>query len=236
MEPLKSKKIVYGAIMIGLTCVVLFFLPIWMIEPIEVTGTRIYTEEDIIAASGIKPQSHILSLRTQKAKVAVMQLPYIEEVEITYTFPNHIQIQVVESGPVGYVKFLDSYLCIGEKGHVLEQVMQPYLNIPVIEGLKFRKFTIGDVLPLENEDHFLTVVEIMSSLKKYEYDKKIDSIDVSNLEQIHLYVDKLDVIIGNIRDFDKKVKWLAEIHQEYPMGVLDLSYINDGRAILTPLT
>lgn len=222
--------------MIGLIVIVIFFLPLWSISSIEVSGASVYSKEEIIEASQIKVKRHILTVRTKKGIESLKQLPFIDDAEITYQFPNHIEIKVMENKPIGYVKFLGSYLCIGEKGQVLEQVTQPSLKLPTIEGIKFDKFKVGEKLPLEDEDHLLTVVEMISILTKYEYDGKIDNIDVSNLEQIHLYVDKLDVIIGNIRDFDKKVRWLVEIHQEYPMGILDLSYIENGQAILTPLT
>ncbi|MGL4736828.1 MAG: cell division protein FtsQ/DivIB [Cellulosilyticaceae bacterium] len=231
-----TKKVMYGIAMSVLAGMVLFFLPVWSIGAIEVKGTSVYSAEDVINASQIKTKSHILTVRKEQAVEELKKLPYVAEAEIVTAFPNKLTIEVTEHKPIGYVKFVGAYLCLGEKGQVLEQVSQPYLKLPIIEGLKFTKFRLGEVLPLENEDNFLVVVEMMNTLKKHEYDTKINSMDVSNLEQIHLYVDKLDVIIGNIRDFDKKVGWLAQIHEKYPMGVLDLSYVVNGQAILTPLT
>lgn len=225
-----------GGLLLLCIVVVTFFLPIWSIGEIQVTGQEIYTEEDIIKASGIEPKSHILTVSSKRVVEKIKSLTYVTEVELDYRFPNQLDIIITEEKPIGYVRLLGNYLCLGEQGQVLEQVTQPYLKLPIIEGLKFTKFTLGQPLEIENEDNFLTAIEIFNVLRKYNYQQKVEIIDVSNIEQIHLYVDKLDVIIGNIRDFDKKVRWLTEIHKEYPMGVLDLSIIEGGQVILTPLT
>ena len=79
----------------------------------------------------------------------------------------------------------------------------------------------------------------MTQLTKYDYVEKITEIDVHNIEEIHLYVDKLDVIMGDIGDFDKKIEVLIQTYEVegYSMGELDISkWIKTKQATLTRIT
>ena len=72
---------------------------------------------------------------------------------------------------------------------------------------------MGETLPILNEDHWFVAQEVMEKLMKYDYATKINEIDVHNMEEIHLYVDKLDVIMGDIGDFDKKIMVLIQTYE-----------------------
>ncbi len=78
-------------------------------------------------------------------------------------------------------------------------------------------------------------MEIIDTLKKYNFDKNITTVDVYDLEQIHLYVDNLDAIIGNIQHFEEKLQQLIKIQESYDMGQLDLSQIPNGEVVLSPI-
>lgn len=231
-----KKKIL--AIFLGsiLLCIIFLLLPIWNVSNIHVEGNKYYTKEAILQAANIKEGMHILEIGKNKASHKMEDLPYIKEAQVNYTFPRTLTIKVTECTPIGYVPFLGTYLCLDKQGQVLEQVTKPTLKLPILQGLKFQKLVMNEKIAFENEDKFLALAEMVEILKKYNYAAKIDSIDISNIEQIHLYVNKLDVIIGNIRDFDKKIEWLIQVDKDYSMGILDLSLITQGQAILTPLT
>lgn len=225
----------YIGIMIGSLAIALLMMPIWYIRTIEVVNNRFYTEEEIISASKIQ-EIHLLDLSFKKAKRLLLELPYMQQVKINYSFPGKVTIDVVEKEPFIYVPFMGTYLCLNEQGQVIEQTSEKINPIPEVKGLIFTEFKIGELLPIENEDTLLCTLEIMNILKSYEYVDKIKSIDVYNLEEIHLYVDNLDVIMGDIGDFGKKLQWLIEAHKTYDMGKLDLSYIKNGQAFLSPIT
>ncbi len=217
-----------------LTCIVLT-LPIWNVTNIEVEDNKYYTDEEIIRISGIKDK-HILNISFKEVKYDLLKLPYTKEVTVKYIFPSRIMIKMLERESLGYVPFMGTYLCLDEQGQVIEQTSKKDVSLPIIKGLSFSEFKIGETLPVENEDHLLCGLQIIQGLKKYEYEKRVKAIDIYDLEQIRLYVDNLDVIIGNIGDFDKKLQWLIQTHEVYDMGVLDLSNIKSGQAILSPIT
>lgn len=231
-----QKKIIYISFIVGLVGIVLLLLPVWNIQAINIPNASIYTEEEIQNATGIKKGMHILSISKGRSLKELKKLAYIKDASIEISFPNTVNILIEENTPLGYVPFNGAYLCIGNDGQVLAQNDKPKLELPIIVGLKFNKFKVNEKLAIMNDDNFMIVAEMISTLRKYDFLDKIDTIDISNVEQIHLYVDKLDVIIGNIREFDKKVMWLTQVHKDYTIGILDLSMIQLGQAILTPLT
>lgn len=234
-KTIQFKKWLYSIGIIALLIITIVFLPIWNIQNIEVTGIHYYSKDDILQAGGLQLQMHPLSMNKKEALKKISALSFINTVSIDYHFPNTLTIEVVENELLGYVAFHDSFLCIDKEGRVLEQSKDKRYELPTIEGIEFESFLVGEKLGADNDEKIKVLTEMISVLSKYDFIEKVDSIDISNLEEIHLYVDKLNVIIGNIRDFDKKIKWLIKVNVNYSMGILDLSYIQHGQAVLTPL-
>ncbi|WP_054740581.1 cell division protein FtsQ/DivIB [Cellulosilyticum ruminicola] len=232
----KPKKKIYIGMIIGLILIALLSMPIWNIKDIKVENNGYYSKEEIIEASGIKTHS-IWDLSFSHARKEIMKLSYIKNVDIKYNFPGNVIIKVVENAPFMYVPFSGSYLCLNEQGQVVSQTNNLSNPIPLVSGLNFSEFKIGEILAIQNDDAFLASKELINTLHEYTYEDKVKEIDVYNLEEIHLYVDNLDVIMGGIGDFDKKLQWLIATHKNYDMGILDLSQVvKSGQASLRPIT
>ena len=233
----RTKK--YIGIIIGILVLLFFMMPIFYIQEIEVRSNKYYSAEDIIEASGMG-EKHLLDLAYFDATDRLMTLPYIEKVDIKYKFPGKVIINLVEKAPFAYTLFKGTYLCLNEQGQVIEQSQKKHHELPIIDGLKFNYFKNAETLPLLNQDNWLTAVEVIKSMEKYDYVDKISKIDIHNIEEIHLYVDKLDVIMGDIGDFDKKIEVLIQIYEVNGFTMGELSIHPDGKgeivATLTPIT
>lgn len=236
---MKNKTKRYVGIIIGILVLLFFMMPICYIQSIEVTNNKYYSAEEIIETSGIE-KKHLLDLAYFAATDKLMTLPYLEKVTIKYQFPGKVIIDLVEKAPFAYVRFKGTYLCLNEQGQVIEQSQEKYHEVPIIDGLKFNSFKNAETLPILNQDHWLTAVEVVNRLEKYDYADKINEIDVHNIEEIHLYVDKLDVIMGDIGDFDKKIEVLIQIYDVNGITMGELSIHLNGKgeigATLTPIT
>ncbi|MBP3887973.1 MAG: FtsQ-type POTRA domain-containing protein [Cellulosilyticum sp.] len=222
-EQKKNKKKIYIGIIIGIVIILVFMMPIFYVQDIEVVNNKYYTEEEIVETSGLA-NKHMLDLSYFSAKDKLLDLTYVGKVNINYRFPGKVIIDIVEKAPYVYVKFKGNYLCLNEQGQVIEQSQEKYHELPVIDGMKFESFTVSETLPILNQDNWFVAQEIMTKLTKYDYVEKITEIDVHNIEEIHLYVDKLDVIMGDIGDFDKKIEVLIQIYEEqgFSMGELTI--------------
>ncbi len=210
-------------IALGVLVTLIFVMPIFYIHDIEVISSSYYSADEIINQSQIKGKN-VLDLSWLNAKKRITDLPYVQSAKIEYSFPNKVKITIEEKTPFAYVEFQGTYLCINEQGQVIEQSQQKHHKIPVIRGLKFDSFHSGEVLPISNQDNYLTAVTVIQKLQLYEYTEEINEIDVHDIEQIHLYVDKLDVIMGDIGDFDIKIATLKGIRNEgYSVGQLTIN-------------
>ncbi|MGL4362657.1 MAG: cell division protein FtsQ/DivIB [Cellulosilyticaceae bacterium] len=230
------KKWTYAIGLIILGLITIFILPIWQVDQIIIKGNEVYTEEEIRTAMTLSEGMHITQLNKEKVVDEISIFPYMGTVDVAYKFPNDVIINIHERRPLGYVRFLDTYIAIDEDGFAVEQSSTRRMKLPIIEGLQFNQVTIGGQIQIENTAQMQTLKEITRILRKYEFFETVDVIEVANIEQMHLYVDKLNVIIGDIRDFDKKVRYLIEVHKQYAMGILDLSLIDTKQAILKPLS
>ena len=160
-------------------------------------------------------------------------------------FYTHMNAKTVsgneDTRSCGYVPYLDSYLYIDMNGKVLSVTASANDSLPVIEGLKFKQFVVGDYLKTDNNDAFNTVTRLVKLIKKYELgDRFINKIDVAKLDDIHLYTNNVYVAFGSINEADEKIRILKEIIAnlhvaEDVKGQLDISVI--GRQyIFTVLT
>ena len=230
-------KIIVAIIFVGsIMGIVLLGTPIWHINLVAIEGNAYYSNEEIIYEAGISDQMHILQLNKKRSIKGLLKLPYIDRAEISVSYPSSVKITIVERKPIGYVPFSGTYLCIDKKGRVIDQKEshQQY-DLPIVEGLKFDKFVLGEPLEVDNEEGFMAIIEMTTLMEKYNLLERAVKIDVEDIGKIHLYINSLDVIIGEMSDIDKKIQWLCEIIDQKKMGVLDLSNIANGQVIMSPL-
>ncbi len=101
----EMKKRLY-AMLVLLGLVVLLLLAgyfTFLIRSIDIVGTTTrYTKEDLIKASGLKLQRHILLQDLDKARDNLKEDPYLSTT-VKYVFPNRIRITVEERGRAGAV-------------------------------------------------------------------------------------------------------------------------------------
>ncbi len=230
-----KKKYAYILSFIIVLLIAVLLLPIYDIKRITINNNYFYSDEEILKKTNLSVGMNVFSVTKSRVVESLGELPFVKEAEIRYKFPNEITIDIEEVEPIGYVPFSGTYLCIDISGSVIQETTQKVIKMPTIEGLLFDSFKIGSKLNIKNEEAMLGAVDIIRVLKKYEFTDHIDSIDISDMEQIHLYVDNLDVIIGTIKDLDMKIQWLMKVQGQY-VGTLDLSNVDSGQVVLKPLT
>ncbi|MCL2352600.1 MAG: FtsQ-type POTRA domain-containing protein [Firmicutes bacterium] len=220
----------------GLAVLALLVLmsPVFAITKITVAGNEKVTEAELLAACGVKQEDSLFSFNARKAaKNVAKNLSYVESVTFRKVWPNELRITVAERKLSGYVKYMNgSYLYIDENGRVLEVSGMFTEELPVVVGLKFSKFSVGELLDVDNKTSFSTLVVLTRLFDKYGMrDYKVSKVDVSDSGDIHLYVRNIDVKLGSAADADQKIRTLREILGKMPdadniRGVLDLTVIS----------
>jgi len=226
-------------------CLLVLLSPVFGIAKISVTGNGKVTEADLLSAAGVKQGDNLFSFNAGKADKNVLKnLSYVDSVTFKKVWPNELDISIVERKVSGYVKYMNgSYLYIDENGRVLEVSGSFTENLPVVVGLKFTKFSVGDLLQVDNKTSFSTLVVLTKLFDKYNMqDFSLSQVDVTDSQSIHLYVYNIDVEFGSVADADQKMATLQAALNNMPdlthiRGVLDLTAISsNGKYIFKILT
>lgn len=102
----KRKNILYGPLMFLLICLalVLGMSVFFKVSKITVEGNALYTEEEIVEASGIKTGDNLFFInRFSAASRIFARLPYVDDAKVTRALPSHVTITITESSAMGYV-------------------------------------------------------------------------------------------------------------------------------------
>ena len=88
------------------------------------------------------------------------------------------------------------------------------------------EFKINEILSVKNSKSFEVIVKIAQMMTKYEMLDLVVSIDVSDPENVRAYSGNIEVLLGDIKDCDKKIRIMEETLKKIPegdRGTLDLS-------------
>lgn len=225
-------KKIYIYILMSIALVALIFMLLmlspWLnIQNIEVNGLETIEKPDIIRQMKLDKTTNILSFNSLIAKRRLKSNYYIQDVKVTKKLPNTVIINVTERKIVGYIPYTSDYIYIDKDGMVIDVKSSYTQPLPIIYGLKFDSFIIGENLKTDNDGAFEIVMEITNSIKDKEYLKEISKIDVSDLEDIHLYMENLDIVLGNREAINIKMNTLNEILKNFTPTEKGFLYIDD---------
>lgn len=207
----------------------IIFSPIFSVQTIEITEMEQYSQEDICDMIALKQRANIFLYDKKKAIEILNQNNYIESAEITVHLPSTIKIDIEERKVRGYVPYAGSYLYIDEYGRVLDVQNETKKPLPIVYGLKFDQFRLGELLDAKNKESFDVVVLISQMITKYELLNHIMEIDVDDPENITASINQIEIRFGTVENCEQKMAYLAQILDTIPekdRGVLDLSDMN----------
>lgn len=223
-----SFKICMSLFSIVSLIILLMICPWFNITKTEIKGLENIQEQKIytdLKLKGDKPVN-LFAFNSFKAKKILLSNPYAESVKIIKHFPNVLEISIAERKITGYIPYMGQYLYIDGDGRIIDVQSAFTKKLPVVVGLNFTKFTLGEILEVENKDTFDIVVELSKLITKYELLDDIIRVDVSDSYNIHLYVNNIDVIFGSFEDSNWKISTLNEIIKKMSpedKGFLDIT-------------
>jgi len=207
-------------------------MPLFNLSQINFKGGERYSKEEILKYSKITEGMNVFRINAKKISKTLQEDAYIKSADIKIQYPDKVNITIKERKARGYVPYIGTYLYIDEEGMVLESSSSYKERLPIVEGLKFDKFKVGQVLEIDNKEAFDIVLKTSNILIKYSDMYEIEDIlkiDVSDIKNIHIYMRNVDVQLGNSNDYDEKIRTMLTIMQKIPeqdKGVLDIRDIN----------
>jgi len=182
---------------------------------IEVTGASIYTEEEIITASGISSKNNLLFMRTGAASERISSaMPFISEVKITRSLPDTILITVKESSALAAVACQDGALIIDSSCRVLQ-----YMDAAPPDLIEVRGFTPVDPVPgrvmkveLGGETRLRYLTDVLAAIEKSDVRADVTYLDVANITNITVgYTGRFRVILGGPNNALYKLNQLPQV-------------------------
>lgn len=221
--------ILWTVITLCLVFAAMCFFPYFNISDIQVNGIESLSKEQVISMCGLDRSHNLFAYNTIKAANTLKANNYIKNVSFKKSPPQTLVINVEEYGVRGYIPYMNSYLYIDGEGRVIDSRPDMTKQLPILTGLNFDSFTIGEVLETDNTYTYKAVSEMADLFTAYELSSDVIKVDVSDTDNIHLYVDKVDVKFGSFDDANDKIVELNEILKQLDTsiaGVLDLTAAN----------
>lgn len=222
---LLSAILIVAAIIAG--CIVFF-----KVQNISVSGNHRYTEEEIIAATGIQIEDNLYTMNKFDIRAKVLrELPYIQDMTIRRRLPDTILITVEESAPVAAISDGGQWWLMNGDGKLLEQtssageVMAVYGLVPLVPS-------VGGHLAVDEAQSlpYQAMLSVVEQLEKYGLLERIDSMDLTSDTVVTMKMDggRFGVEVPLVCDFERKFRmWASALASdrltEEDQGMWDLT-------------
>jgi len=225
------------AVAIGLSLTVFF-----NIGQIEVTGSAVYGEADIIKAAQINIGDNLFLINTSgSAKRIADNLPYVGEANIKRKLPSTLVIECTSTREYAAFDCQEGYILIDEKGKVLSTnatVLRE--GVAYITGACPTGATLCRTVEFESAETLQNITRILSAVKEANIEK-ITSLDIADISAVTLmYDDRIMLKAGSLVNFEKKMLRAVEALRNEEQrnasvkGTLDLTidpyaYFREGK-------
>lgn len=217
---------ILGAIIYGLTALI---GSIFCVKEIVVEGNSLYSDTEILDASGIHQGEGLLFLNTSESeKNLYKSFPYIDNVSIQKQFPSGINISIETAERTFSIWKDDVYYIFSAKGKLIEKTSEPPSE--TIE-LRVPDFEVDENGKIDYKDDELK--ELVTEIRNEFLISGIGNIriiDLTNKGNIVVnYDDRVSIIIGSSEDLHYKVVTAKEIISNkinrLEKGELDLRHL-----------
>ncbi len=210
--------------------VIICMSPLFNVTTIYIKNNNNVKQDEIYTLTELNSyRGNIFLYPIRKYKNQLLSNPYIKDATITKAYPDTIIVTVKERNVIAYVMYAENtYLFINEEGIVLESKQNITKTLPIITGINFDKFSIGEKIQVENTESLRIAEELSTILTRYNSNEREVKIDTRDTNNITLTVENLSVIFGDFNGADEKVRlMLASIDALPDENIKGFLYVND---------
>lgn len=193
----------------GIAALTLFF----EVQHIAVTGAQRYSEEEVVAASGIRIEDNLFLLNKYHAAQAIFDaLPYVEEASLRRSLPDTIVITVRECSAAAAVETEEGYWLVSVNGKLLELVPDAPEGCPVVRGIAPVECAPSAQLTTETGGAVETLLAILRAAQGRDMLADISRVDLSDPEAIRLrYLGRFVVKLPWDSDMDTVLRGMEDV-------------------------
>lgn len=211
-------------------CVVLYKL-VFVISHINVEGEQIYTEEEIINASGVREGDNLYSFRGSTAeKLITLRCPGVGMATVDKIAPSTVNLYIEEDGAEFYADFYGEYrelsgafrvMYATDKEKAVSQNLV-YVKLPAV-----RKAFSGEKPEFAEIRSDAYIYDVIDALKDSGLWGKVNSIDLRNKYNVTVNCDgKYQITLGDASSLTTKLKIVCKVLEDEMFNSGDKAKIN----------
>ncbi|MCL2217116.1 MAG: FtsQ-type POTRA domain-containing protein [Defluviitaleaceae bacterium] len=217
---ISNKKLAVAAFVGTLALAALLFLisPFFHIGTVIIEGTSTVSVREVTERLEIQRDTNLLFFNTRAARRRVMENLYIGDVEFRRGFPDRLYVDVRERRLAAYVQHTPgSFLFLDYFGRVLEVRSYFTQPLPILEGLQFTRFQLGEILEVPDPVAFSAVVQYAQFLYQHGLIDRVTHMNVTDASNIRILVDgRMEFNVGNAVRADEKIRTIIEVLEQMP--------------------
>ena len=227
---MKRKRAFIWAAGVVLLMILLFLVsPMFHVRHIEVSGNFRISSDEIREQLGLGSTTHLLLFSQNQVRQRLMENLYIGDVQFERVFPNRLYVSITERRLTAYFEHMPgSFLFLDDTGRVLE--VRTYFTepLPVLDGLQFTRFQLGEVLEVPDTAAFNVIVQYAQLLNHHGLIDRVSHINVSDSANIRIIIGNKEFNVGGgIHGADEKVRTILQVlaampYPELMRGFMDM--------------
>ena len=226
-----KKLLIIVAVIAGLTLFVFFGL---RITTVKVEGTKIYSEQEIkqsVFARRFSDNALIFSI--YRRMYGINKLPFVEDIEVSYEGMHTVKLHVYDKTISGCIRYMGQYVYFDKDGTVLQSMKEKKEDVPVVTGIRFGTFTVGEAFQVKEKSLFKTIMNLSQLIGHYNIPVK--RIHVAD-DRIQLYSGDIRVDLGKKEMYDDEMSALSSVletaRREKLKGTIDMRNFKSGDKII----
>ena len=183
----------------------------YTISDVSVTGTSLYSDEEILAASGISFGDNLYSFSSRVAEENVtLRCPYVQTLSVDRTAPSFVAFTVSEDTAVFYAELYGEMRALSAGLRVLDAVDAETaaerglirLRLPAVDTA-----VAGRILSFENERGTRALREVLAELLASPLRSRITTVDFRSPHALKMVCDARYILdFGDTQEVDIKLK------------------------------
>lgn len=219
----KMNILILGIFIVSIGSFALLKAEVFNIVEVNIENNSILSKEDIVDENELLG-NNIFLVKLNELESKVLLNPYVDEVSIKRKIPNKVTV-VINERVASYKVIEDnkSYilnddLVIMERRDDLDGII-----LPILDGVDIEGRELGESITKNKEKiEFLKALKIASDT--YD-DIKIDSVNVSDINDIYVYLNNCKIILGGNENIEDKLTKAVNILKSDKVNIED-GYIN----------
>ncbi|MBE6063653.1 MAG: FtsQ-type POTRA domain-containing protein [Clostridium butyricum] len=200
---------------------------VFIVKKVSVVGNPIMSGEDVKANTEYLLGQNIFFIDKGKIIEEAKKNPYVEGVTVIKSYPKQVNIKITEKQGMYAVLKDEKYYVLSDEGLLLEKANNiDNRKLISIIGLNINDIDLGN--NISDSYRVMKVLRIFSEIAKVNPSNfNIDSIDMTDLMNIKVYIGEVEGKIGNDENIPDKMNKLLHIVENSQIGIKK-GYIDVG--------